>query len=247
MKKIISRIKMAAMLIVTIAVATACMNDNDTEQIASFSTYFTITGATPNYVLLADDGTTVYPTIESVNAISNGKGFGSNKRAFLSCSYDVNKDRTFDAHGNVVLKNAKLLGGQFITTSKVLSKEEVEKQNLLDNDSIFPVQSFRNFWVANGYLTSIVNGLFSAKGSTAINPSINLYVAPENIKENAISFTILYNRHSSKNENPAGALDFINSYSLAGINVPGSDSINITISVNGASSQKLKVGRKDFN
>lgn len=245
MKKIFSSIKSSVMLCIAVFAIASCVSDN-TDQTVSYSSYYTITGTSPNYVLLEDGGLTVYPTIESVNAITNGKGFGNTKRVFMTCSYDVNKDRTVDAHGKPVIKNAKLLGGQTLTTTNVLNQEEATSKNILANDSIFPVLAFRNAWVANGYLTSIVTGQYSSKGSLAINPSINLYAAPEDIKTNAITFTILYNRHSTKNENPAGTLDFVNCYSLAGINVPGSDSINVTINVNGASPRKFKVGREDF-
>lgn len=245
MKKIISRIKLGALLCIAAIVATSCLSE-DTNQTVTFSSYFTISGITPNYTLLDDGGITVYPTAESVNYITNGKGFGKNKRAILSCSYDVNNDRTVDASGKVTIKNAKLLGGQFIETTNVLNRHDATDLNILVNDSIFPVQSFSKFWVANGYLSTLLSGQFSAKEGKRIVPTINLYAAEEDIKQNEISFTILYNRHSSKNENAAGVQDCLNSYSLAGISVPGSDSIKVTINVEGAKSLTMKVGRKDF-
>lgn len=246
MKSIFSTIKLGALLLVVSFVAVACIKD-DKSQIVTFGSFFTITKtASQQYVLLEDGGITVYPTAESVNSITNNKGFGDNKRAQFYVTYDEMTDKTKDDAGNITIKNAKLVGGQYVETTKTLSTEEANKKNILSNDSIFPVQSFVKCWAANGYINTAITGQYSAKNGKAIRPSVNLLVSDKNIKENEITFTILYNRHSTKNENSAGTADFVNSFDVSNLQIPGNDSILITVDVMGANSIKAKVARKAF-
>lgn len=246
MKRFIERCKMAALLCVAAVATTACLSDDESKTV-TVNGFFTIqSGALGTCKLLEDGGAVVYPTMESVNALTDNKGFGDHKRAQFYYSYDAATDLTQDEAGNVTIKNAKLGGGQYIETAKVLDRDAVDKINGLATDSIFPVQSFSQFWLANGYLNTILKGQYSSKNGKAIRPSISLFLPEDAINENEVAFTILYNRHSSKNENAAGISDFINSFDISDIKVPGSDSITMTITVMGASPLKVKMPRKAF-
>lgn len=244
MKTVISRIKLGAVLCIAALIATSCLKDSNSGNL-SFSGFFTITGSMPNYKLLGDDGTIVYPTVESVNSLTDNKGFGTQKRAQFYCTFNE-ENKTTDESGNAILKEVRLLGGQYIETAKVLDMANATKLNLLNNDSLFSVMRFSQCWVANGYINTSINGQYSVKEGKAIRPTVNLFVNENSIKENEVTFTILYNRHSTKNENAAGTADFINSFDMSDVHVPGNDSVLVTVSVLGANSFKAKVPRREF-
>lgn len=245
MRTLFSRIKLGALLCIAAMVATACISDDENHTV-TYSSFFTITGDKPNYKLIDDGGVIVYPTMESVNELTSNKGFGDNKRAQFYLTYDDELDKITDDKGVITIKNAKLVGGQYILTAKVLNTEEATNLNILTNDSIFSIQAFNQFWLANGYLTTSIRGQYSSKNGTAIRPTINLFVPNENIKENEVAITVLYNRHSSKNENAAGISDFVNSFDMSSLQIPGNDSVLVSLSVNGANTIKAKVARKAF-
>lgn len=246
MNKFISRIKLGAVLCVAALMATSCIGSDDDTQTVTFSSFFTITGEAPAYKLIDDAGIVVYPTMESVNALTDNKGFGANKRAQFYLTYDRETDEATDEKGNVTIKNAKLIGGQYIETAKLLSFEDAKNLNILTSDSVFSIQSFTQCWLANGYLNTSIRGQYSSKNGKAIRPTVNLFLPEGCVNENEVSFTILYNRHSSKNENAAGITDFVNSFNMSDIQIPGNDSVLVTINVDGASSIKKKVSRNVF-
>lgn len=245
MRKFITTIKLGALLCIAAMLVTSCLKDEKNDTV-TFTGFFTITGSMPNYKLIEDGGAVVYPSAESINQLTNNKGFENYKRAQFYGTYDQNLDMTEDEKGNVTIKNAKLLGGQYIETKKVLDVDDAKNTNVLNNDSVFSILSFKQCWIANGYINTIINGQYSAKEGKAIRPTVNLLLGENAVTENTVSLTILYNRHSSKNENAAGTTDFINSFDITDIKVPGNDSILVTVNVNGATPAKVKVSRKAF-
>lgn len=244
MKRNHSIMKMVAVLCAIMLSVTSCLKE-ETNKNLQFSGLFTILGSYPSYKLLDDGGNSFFPTVESVNALTSSKGFGSNKRIYLYGTY-TESDVKMNSDSTHTISNAILTGGTYVLTTNVLSLDEAKDANILSNDSIFDIQRINNCWIANGYLTTSINGQYSSDGKNAILPTTNAMVDSKNISENAIIFTLLYNRHSVKTTAAAGAADFLNSFDLTGINIPGSDSVNVQINVQGADPIKFKVARKFF-
>lgn len=245
MKRINSIIKMTAIMLAVVFCATSCLKENENNNKTSFMAFFTITGTSPNYVLIDDAGNTFYPTIASVNAITSNKGFADTKRAQLYGNY-VETDVTTNADGTRAIKNAELTGGISVVTSNAMTISEAKDANLLNNDSIFDVSQLGRCWIGNGYLTTIYTAQYSAASGKAIVPTANIVVDTDNIKDNEVTFTMLYNRHSSKNVSAAGSTDFVNSVDISKIQIPGKDTVTVIINAQGTDPYKYKVARKYF-
>lgn len=72
---------MAFLCAVFLCLVSCELDDVKSQQI--MNGYFTITGSSPNYKLIADNGTIVYPTSSSVSDITKGFGFGNHKRDYF--------------------------------------------------------------------------------------------------------------------------------------------------------------------
>lgn len=244
MKRNHSIVKMVAAVCAILVSVTSCLKE-DTNKTRQFSGLFTILGSNPSYRLLDDAGNIFWPTAESVNTLTNNKGFGANERVHLYGSYDESNVKT-NADSTHTISNAILQGGTIIPTLNVLSVEEAKEANILSNDSIFDIKRFNNCWIANGYLNTAFNGQYSATDKGNIAPSTNIMLNKDAISENSISFVLLYNRHSVKTVTAAGSADFVQSFRVSDIAIPGNDSVLVQITAQGVSPVKLKVARKYF-
>ena len=73
---------------------------------------------------------------------------------------------------------------------------------------------------------------------------MNVIYKEEDIKENAITLTMLYNRHTSKDAKKSIG-SFITAYPIKNLisAVPGNDSITVTVRTDGADRQVTKMAR----
>lgn len=244
MTKVFNRLKMMACVCAIALCAASCSNDDEYRNRATFSSCFTILGSMPNYTLVDDSNNRFYPTLESVKAVTDNAGFGQQKRVQLYGYYDMEKDVEKGADGTFNVRNVTLQGGQYILTVKAKSVAQLKEENLLSLDSIFPIQSLSNYWIANGYLNTLLVAQYSANGGAPILPSVNIYAREESIKENEVTLEVLYNRHSSKNVSAAGMAEQLNSFDISELQIPGQDSIMVRLEIQGVSPIKKKVARK---
>lgn len=241
MKKFLS----FAGFLMILATFASCLND-DEESVNSYYNYFTIGKQGDSYVLYSDFGNVIaYPTAASVASLTDGKGFGENKRAELYFEYDNLKVE--ETENGSIAKEVNLRAGQYIETLSLKLPAEAEAENISVSDSIFPISQLNRVWTANGYFNAVVTGNYSAGETKGIRPTVNLVLEYDSDKHNAATLRLLYNRHSSKMESPAGSTQFITSYDAEKLSmVPGSDSINITVLAEGVNPVKVKVARKDL-
>lgn len=245
MNKIWSLATIAALYGVTFF-ATSC-DDNDKELRSSFTGCFTILGDKNSYKLVDDANNVFYPTIESVNQVTDNAGFGKNKRAQLFGSYVEERDMEKQTDGTVVVKNVELRGGTYIITHKTFSSQEAEKAGILNIDSIFPISKLSQCWLANGYLNTIITAQYSANGIKAISPTINLRVIENRTTDNEVTFELLYNRHTTKKQEAAGTAEMLTSHDISDVQVPGTnDSVMVQVEVQGGNTWRKKVARKVF-
>lgn len=245
MKKSIFKACFAALSCVAALVLTSCDPGGDDNKRYSQG-YFTITGTYPNYKLIEDGGAVVYPSAYSVNELTNNKGFGNNKRAFFSFSYE-DKDVTTTAD-NAIVQNAELVSGNYVTVVKPISLETAKEQNILVADSVFSVRAYSNCWINNGYFTTIFTAPVSYASVTSsqfVHPTTNICVEADGISENSVTFNMLYNRHTKKDAISSDA-SLVYSFDIANINIPGSDSINVKLKAEGVKDVTFKVARNTF-
>ena len=223
---------------------TACMDDSD-KSVQTLANYFTITGVSPNYTLYSDDG---YLTVNLDPANLPTTGMSDYKRGFFYVQYDMKHVQT-DANQHSVLNNAIIVGGEYIPVAETMTKQQAEEKKVTAADSTFEMQSIEKPWYVRGYITVKVKSYYFAdKSGDYILPTHNLVFDEKDITENAIKYTIHCNRHPKENQTKYGPQIFLNSfyarYDLMA--VPGSDSINVTISGNGFNDVTFKVGRTNL-
>lgn len=249
MKKSIVKISLMALSCVATLIFTSCISSDD-DNTRYYQGYYTITGTYPNYKLIEDGGSIVYPTVASVNKVTESKGFGDNKRAIIAISYDENF-LTTNSDGISVVRNAEIQSGNYLVNVTPISLAAAQDKNIIATDSVFSIGAFTNYWVSNGYLTTI----FTAPVSYApdylttgqlINPTVNLCINPTDITENNVTLNLLYNRHTKKDAMSTNVPNLIYTFDIANINIPGSDTVNVTLKAEGTKEIKLKIPRRSF-
>ena len=240
MKKFLS---LAGFLMV-LASFVSCLND-DEESVNSYYGFFTIGKQGDTYVLYGDKNVIAYPTAASVSNLTSGKGFGENKRAEFYFEYD--RTKVEETENGSIAHDVELRGGQYIQTLPIKLPEEAKAENINVPDSIFPISRMDQVWTANGYLNAIVTGNYSSKDMKGIRPTANMVLEYDENVQNTATLRLLYNRHSSKTESAAGSTQFITSYDAKTLlQVPGSDSISVTVLADGTDPLKIKVARRNL-
>ncbi len=226
---------------VLFGVASCSVDDAKSQQF--MSGYFTITGSYPNYKLIHDYGTIVYPSAEEVNEITKGAGFGNHKRVYFDV-YFYEDDITTTNNVSVV-RNPDLKNGEYLTESTLITKEEADKANITVSDSIFDIKAIENCWMAYGYLNTIFTANYSVDSLfNIILPDAKLCVT--NTGDNAVTLTMLYNRHTKKDAiSDLGSFTY--SFDISKLNVPGNDSVAVTFETQGLKAETIKVPRTIFN
>lgn len=206
--------------------------------------YFTITGSSPNYKLIADNGTIVYPTSSSVSDITKGFGFGNHKRVYFNIYY--NKENMTTENETITIRNAELQKVTYLIEMKTICEEEATKAGIMQEDSIFPINTLGNCWLSNGYLTSLFAASYSIINDIIVESDANLCAT--NISDNAVTFKMLYNRHTKKNDTnvKSNKENYAYSFDISKLNIPGNDSVTVTFETLGAKTSSCKVARNVF-
>lgn len=235
---------LSASCLMVLASFVSCLNDDD-DNVNSYYGMFTIGKQGDNYVLYGDRNVIAYPTAASVSSITAGKGFGENKRVELYFEYD--RAKVEDGEKYQIVRDVELKGGSYIQTLGLKLPAEAEAEKINVPDSIFPISKLDQIWTSNGYISTVVTGPYSAKGSQGIRPTVNLVIDYNEELRDTATLHLLYNRHSSKNESPANYTQFITSYDAEKLSrVPGADSISITVLADGVNPVSVKVARQDL-
>jgi hypothetical protein len=230
---------MALSCAVLLGVASCDIVDDDIKEVRTLNGTFTITGSYPDYKLIQDNGTIVYPSAANISDITDKQGFGNHKRAQFSVNYhtgDVTKE-----NGTNVIRNAELYDGVYLIEQKLLTEAEATKAGILKEDSIYTINNIES-WLAYGYLTSNITAYYTKEEGEVIYPDVNLYAKCTG--DNAVTFTLLYNRHKTNGVNFEGTFPY--SFYITNFDVPGNDSITVTFEVKDRKPSSLKVARKDF-
>ena len=234
------KIYFVALLCATLFGFASCdLVDDDIKNVQTLYGTFTITGSYPNYKLIQDNGTIVYPSASNVSEITNAQGFGDHKRVQFSVNYHP-EDVTTE-NGTNVIRNAELYDGVYLIEQKLLTEAEATEAGLLKEDSIYTVKGIDS-WFAYGYLTSIITASYTKEEGNIIYPGVNLYA--KNTGDNAVTLTLLYNRHKTNGIDFEGTFPY--SFDITSFDVPGNDSITVTLEVKDRKPSSIKVARKDF-
>lgn len=224
----------------------SCLGDGESDPTYTTAGYYTITGSlTSGYTLYCDFGGKIIPSTTDVVALAGKDGFGDHHRAFLYCTYkdsELSQDQTVITGGTITQ-----LG--YLPEKDILSAEAAAEQNVNVADSTFEVTSFSNAWAYRGYLTTLVSGYYSYTEKANIIPTLSAVIDPQSIAENTVAIDLIYNRHTSQDAYKRGPIDVVSSFTLPAVEpqIPGSDSVNVTIRCKGASARKIRVGRRDFH
>lgn len=214
--------------------------------------YFTVDGINPTYTLYSDHGYTVYLSSESVAQLPGGKGFDGHKRVNLLLSYT--DDNVTQSEKTAVIRNAVIQSGQYMDEKDPMTVELATEKKQLEEDSLFIVETLFYTtqygakivpWVgAKQYLNVPCYAGYAYNGK-GIYPTFNLAYDPATFKENEAEVTFLYNRHCAKTLGSVYYQAFETTFPMANIirQVPGNDSVVVTINAKGKEPVKLKVGR----
>ena len=238
----------AAVVMVCVAFSLAsCINDDEPK--SYLRGHFVIEGSNPNYTLYSNDGFVVSLNPSSVMNTTSGAGFGNNKRAWFDVSFENKNVKTVPGLNGKVethISNAELIQGAFVTVLSPMSYASATDRNITVPDSLFDIKKFDDFWYHRGYLNLIITAPYSIKGGMMVYPTMNLAYMPIEVRENDITFRLLYNRHTGESDKPQTMEgSFVTAYSMHSLSglVPGHDSISVTV-VNGDKKTKtIKVAR----
>lgn len=248
MIKTISRFTIAALSCAMAFILASCDSGNS-ENTFYFDGFYTITGSNPNYKLIEDNGTIIYPTAESVYSLTNNQGFGSHRRIYIQAQY--HQDGISIENGVTSVRNVTLSSISYLLESNPVSTAEAAKANINVEDSIFSIQTMQNCWVTNGYLTTIFYAPASYNPtdktlSTLINPTTNLLVETDSIADDYLVLSLLYNRHTKKDVSST-ICTFGHSFDISGLSIPGSsDSLTVKMKAQGMDSGTFRIARKQL-
>lgn len=222
----------------------------ETERTSTLTGIFTISGNAMNgYTLYADGAGIVYPTTQSiVNITGSTSGFREGaKRGTFSIIYSENNVKK-QSDGTYVIDGGRLAGGGYINVYNIMTLQQAEEKNLTAPDSTFEVTKVDVMWAYRGFLNASITAKYSVVNNNRIYPSFNVTYQPDSLAENELHLKLYYNRHTSKKDILSYSETFTESFDLSPLAdiVPGSDSVKITLDVEGCQSPTLKVSRTDF-
>lgn len=231
---------------VLLGMASCSLDDTDNQLV--LPGYFTITGSSPNYKLIHDNGSVIVcPSAEEVSEVTEKAGFGNHKRVYFDVYYYEEDVKT--ANGISTISNVDLKNGAYLTEDTPITQEEADKAGITAKDSIFEVSTMDNLWLAQGYLNTLFKANFSLttndqKEVVGIMPATKLCIT--NLADNAVTFTMYYNRHTKRDADYQPG-SFCYSFDLTKLNIPGDkDSVAITFETKGAQTRTTKIPRTFF-
>ena len=172
---------------------TSCLGESDPE--AYCAGYFTIqsNANSTDVVLYMDGGGTFYPTSSTVYDATDGKGFGSVKRAYFILYYPENLI-TYDADKNIIAKQVSINSGEYLPLADPLTVEEALEKNLLENDSLNEMASMSRIWAYKGYLTNIYASKYVIQSNMGVRPTLNMTLKPSELHPGEMDATFLLNQ-----------------------------------------------------
>lgn len=227
---------------------------------------FTVSQEGANYIFFRDYGGAVRMNSGSIqDLLSSIKGnpygykLNSGERYVLMYSYE--DDNMVDVPGKgLLIDKAEMNFFQIIPEYDVMTKAQAEAKNQLVADSVFALKPTQmtysdiKFGAYRGFITAQFTGPFSIikkdKGTTAVLPSLNVIMNPEeNLQPNVLNLKLSYNRHTRKDSIETSSQTFCFSYPLSNVigYIQGNDSVTINIEGSDMKSPvKLRIGREDL-
>lgn len=226
---------------------TSCLSGDDDDNETLAQGYFTVDGSATQIILHQDGGGTVIPAVSSLASPSE---FIKNERYILQFKYrkgDISAD-------GLTVTGAQVLAGEKLDVHNLLTTALAEQVHLSDADSLFAVSSISHIWAYRGYLNVLAKAYYSiTKENKGIFPTYNMMFDPvQDVQPNRVNLTLLYNRHSKKDAtiiSSPSTYELATSFRLSQLSalVPGNDSIEMTIHVQGIDKPAVvKVGRTDL-
>lgn len=211
----------------------ACIGGGDDDPMSYIYSSFTIKPTSNGVAMYMDGGGIVYPTAESINEITQNKGFGDVKRAFFQIQYDQSLV-TDNGDGTGTFKGVKLLSGNSIPTTYAMTREDALSKNVLVEDSIFGCSDITNLWVYRGYLNVGYKTTYYAKSGGGYHvPTSNIIIEQDPANVRNLDITFVVNKHSKKGDRAIGEAEIVNSFDITQFShlfpVSGFDSINYNI------------------
>lgn len=221
---------------------TSCL-DSDDDNTLILNGHFTIEGTYPNYTLYHRAGYIVKLDPQNASEMTQGKGFVS-PRAYFQIQY-TQADVQESATGQVTISNAKIAAGSYVNVYDIMDRPTAEAKNYLSEDSLFSVTKLTDFWVQRGYMNIVISAPYSIVNQNGVYPAMNVSYSPDEIGENAVTLSLLYNRHTAKDVQTASDGSFVAAYPVRELlrMVPGNDSVRITLNLTGTVPQTIKVAR----
>lgn len=210
--------------------------------------YFTIDGnVNDGYKLYQDGGGIVIPFTSSIKQLAGTNGFGSNERAYLSINYF--KSKLMEKDGGVIITQAEVVEGRYLPTSDPLTLAEANGLKVTDKDSVKAVYFINGAWAYRGFLNTNINLNLYRDVNGLVAPATNIVYSPEKIEENKIEFTFVFNPRKPKGLNEEVNVDYDCSFPLYKIKdqIPGKDSVQITVNAEGAKPFSLKISRQNLD
>lgn len=231
------------------ATLSSCLKDSDSDSSDNMLfAYLTVGQQDANniYTLYADGGGIIYPSAESVyNLTESYSGLKDVERCYFCMTYSDN-DYSTDTNGEPVIRNATLKSGVKIPVDSILSVSVADSLGISQKDSLFSASEFEAFWGYRGYLTAVMDLSYTANSSGTIDPTVSLVC--DSIRTDSLFLTLCYNRHAAGSA-IYGVSTFIRSYTLTQFRdqIPGSDSIQVMVNLQGTSGKKCKISREDLS
>jgi len=226
---------------------TSCLDNIENDII--YYDYCTITGSMDSeYVIYSDTGDELHPNMTSVYDYTNGKGFGTARRALMQFTYKE-KNIINRADGSAAIYGMEVKYGVEVTCSEPLSATKAAELGVTDKDSITDF-SLGSIWMSNGFLNAYWEGYYSKdKNGYAIMPTLSLVYDEKTLNGDSLKFTIYYNRHDSVNApNYYNSGEQVSSYDIVDLieSLPASDSIVLTVQKPEGIASNAKFARKDI-
>ena len=243
----LKNLTLAAFMVATSSLLTACLNVDDDKHTSMG--YYTVTGDyTKGYILYQDGGGYIVPTASSVASLTNGKGFEDIERVLLSFTF---QDKDLSEDKNSIL-GAELFSGESIPVIEPISLTTATEKGVVSADSLFAVKGLTGLWAYRGFLTigHAAHYAWNEKKNGYLYPTFNLVYCDTLQIPNELNLTLCHNERRPKTGSTAGENTFTNSYRLDSIEslIPGKDSVKLNISMMGIDKPyTIKVAREDFH
>lgn len=233
----------------------SCM-DSEEDNSRYMQGVFTIQNTTSSVVMYMDGGNVVYPTATSVSALTDGKGFGSIKRALLTFTY-FDESATQNTDGTYVICDADLKSGAVLPVHDFLTFEQAQTQNVLAADSVFSIDGLNQnngVWLYKGYMTVTYQSTYGVRNSKYILPTLNATYQYDETTPSVVEVNLILNKHLSKGDVTSGSTELIESFDLTKLKYrhPELATGDVTFNINyktadGNKSVTRKITAKDFS